>query len=64
MAFILLFFVKKKHLSNNSEETLDYDKTKQNSVPTYIDIFLYLGLLFLICIPFIQLVKEVIPMLK
>ena len=37
---------------------LDYGITKQASVLSYMDIFLYLGLLFLFCIPFILLVKK------
>ena len=31
---------------------------KQATVLSYMDIFLYLGILFLLCIPFILLVKE------
>ncbi|HNP33656.1 MAG TPA: MDR family MFS transporter [Flavobacterium sp.] len=39
-------------------KVLDYAVTKQSSVLSYMDIFLYLGLLFLFCIPFILLVKK------
>ena len=39
-------------------KVLDFGVTKQSTVLSYIDIFLYLGLLFLFCIPFILLVKK------
>jgi DHA2 family multidrug resistance protein len=40
-----------------SYQTLDYMVTKQSSVLSYMDAFLYLGILFLICIPFILMVR-------
>ncbi|MBV7529546.1 DHA2 family efflux MFS transporter permease subunit [Chitinophaga sp. sic0106] len=36
---------------------LDYSVTKQASVLSYMDSFLYLGILFLICIPFVLMVR-------
>ena len=39
-------------------KVLDFGITKQSAVLSYMDIFLYLGLLFLFCIPFILLVKK------
>lgn len=39
-------------------QTLDYMVTKQAAVLSYMDVFLYLGLLFLICVPFILMVKS------
>lgn len=39
-------------------QSLKYSITKQAAVLSYMDVFLYLGLLFLICIPFILFVKE------
>ncbi|UPT70382.1 MAG: multidrug efflux MFS transporter [Flavobacterium sp. JAD_PAG50586_2] len=39
-------------------KVLDFSVTKQATVLSYMDIFLYLGLLFLFCIPFILLVKK------
>ncbi|HVI49045.1 MAG TPA: DHA2 family efflux MFS transporter permease subunit [Chitinophaga sp.] len=36
---------------------LDFSVTKQAAVMSYMDVFLYLGLMFLICIPFVLLVK-------
>ncbi|MEC5145489.1 DHA2 family efflux MFS transporter permease subunit [Chitinophaga sp. 212800010-3] len=36
---------------------IDYSVTKQAAVMSYMDVFLYLGLMFLICIPFILMVK-------
>lgn len=37
---------------------LDLSVTKQATVLSYMDVFLYLGILFLLCIPFILLVKR------
>jgi DHA2 family multidrug resistance protein len=37
--------------------TLDHLVTKQASVLSYMDAFLYLGIMFLICIPFVLMVK-------
>ena len=39
-------------------KVLDFGVTKQSTVLSYMDIFLYLGVLFLICIPFILLIKK------
>lgn len=39
-------------------KVLDYDVIKQSTVLTYMDVFFYLGILFLICIPFILLIKK------
>jgi DHA2 family multidrug resistance protein len=39
-------------------KALDYTVTKQAAVLSYMDVFLYLGIMFLICIPFILLVKN------
>ncbi|MFC6269199.1 DHA2 family efflux MFS transporter permease subunit [Frigoriflavimonas asaccharolytica] len=39
-------------------QSLQYSVAKQAAVLSYMDIFLYLGILFLICIPFILFVKE------
>ena len=38
-------------------KALDYSVSKQASVLSYMDVFLYLGVLFLICVPFVLLVK-------
>ncbi len=38
-------------------QTLDYMVMKQAAVLSYMDVFLYLGILFLICIPFVLMVK-------
>ena len=38
-------------------KSLDYMVTKQASILSYMDVFLYVGLMFLFCIPFILLVK-------
>lgn len=39
-------------------KTLDYSVMKQASVLSYMDVFLYLGIMFLVCIPFILMVKS------
>lgn len=39
-------------------KVLDYSTTKQAGVLSYMDVFLYLGIIFLICVPFIMLVKD------
>lgn len=41
-----------------AHKVLDFAVTKQSTVLSYMDVFLYLGLLFLFCIPFILLVKK------
>lgn len=38
-------------------QTLDYMIMKQAAVLSYMDVFLYIGLMFLICIPFVLMVK-------
>jgi len=38
-------------------QSLDYMVMKQAAVLSYMDVFLYLGLMFLICIPFVLMVK-------
>jgi MFS transporter, DHA2 family, multidrug resistance protein len=39
-------------------KVLDYGVTKQSTVLSYMDVFLYLGILFLVCIPIILLIKN------
>lgn len=41
----------------SSYQSLEYSINKQATVLSYMDVFLYLGVLFLICIPFVLLVK-------
>lgn len=36
---------------------LDFTVTKQAAVLSYMDVFLYLGVMFMICVPFVLLVK-------
>ncbi|MBS1575598.1 MAG: DHA2 family efflux MFS transporter permease subunit [Bacteroidetes bacterium] len=38
-------------------QAMDYSVTKQAMVLSYMDVFLYVGMIFLICIPFILMVK-------
>jgi DHA2 family multidrug resistance protein len=38
-------------------KALDYSVMKQAAVLSYMDVFLYLGVLFLICVPFVLMVK-------
>lgn len=55
-------FIAKGFTPNNaldkSYKLLDYSITKQAAVLSYMDAFLYLGIMFLICIPFILLVRN------
>ena len=41
----------------DSYQSLEYMVMKQASVLSYMDVFFYLGIMFLICIPFVLLVK-------
>ena len=43
---------------NKAYKVLDYNVTKQSAVLSYMDIFMYLGLLFLVCIPIILIMKK------
>lgn len=43
---------------NSAYKLIDYSISKQASVLSYMDIFLYLGILFIVCIPFILMVKR------
>jgi DHA2 family multidrug resistance protein len=38
-------------------KVLDYSITKQAAVQSYMEAFLYLGVMFLLCIPFVLFVK-------
>jgi len=38
-------------------QSLDFSIMKQSMVLSYMDVFLYIGILFLICVPFILLIK-------
>ncbi len=40
-----------------THQLLDFSVTKQAGVLSYMDVFLYLGVMFLICIPFVLMVK-------
>jgi DHA2 family multidrug resistance protein len=54
-------FIAKGHASNialgEAYKAMDGSVTKQAMVLSYMDVFLYIGLLFLIVIPFVLLVK-------
>ena len=39
-------------------QVIDYSVLKQSTVLSYMDIFLYLGIMFLCCIPIILLIKK------
>src|SRR3954471_8327214 len=43
--------------AQNGYRALDFVVSKQAAVLSYMDVFLYLGLLFLICVPFVLMVK-------
>jgi len=42
---------------NTGYQLLDYTVTRQAATLSYMDVFLYLGILFLICVPFVLMVK-------
>lgn len=41
----------------SSYQSLDYIVSKQAAVLSYMEVFLYLGVLFLLCVPFVLMVK-------
>ncbi|MFP9118636.1 DHA2 family efflux MFS transporter permease subunit [Flavobacterium sp. RNTU_13] len=43
---------------DKAHKAMEFSVIKQATVLAYMDIFLYLGILFLICIPFILLIKQ------
>jgi DHA2 family multidrug resistance protein len=43
--------------SQSAYKLLQYSVAKQAAVLSYMDAFLYIGMLFLICIPFVLLVR-------
>lgn len=43
---------------NKAHQVLEYSVLKQSTVMSYMDIFMYLGILFLCCIPIIFLIKK------
>lgn len=43
---------------NSAYQALDYSVNKQAIVQTYMDVFLYIGLMFLATVPFILMVKD------
>jgi DHA2 family multidrug resistance protein len=43
---------------NKAYQIMDFSVMKQATVQSYMDIFLFLGLLFICCIPIIFLVKK------
>jgi len=56
------FFMSKGFSVNESlkkaYQILDLSVTKQSAVLSFMDVFLYLGILFLICVPFVLLIKK------
>ena len=42
---------------NSAYQSLDYAVGKQAAVLSYMDVFLYIGIMFLICVPFVFFVK-------
>jgi len=43
---------------NKAHQVLEYSVIKQSTVMSYMDIFMYLGIMFLCCIPIIFLIKK------
>lgn len=46
-----------KRAAGSAYQALEYSVMKQATVMSYMDVFLYLGILFLICVPFVMMVK-------
>jgi DHA2 family multidrug resistance protein len=46
-----------KKALGSSYQLMEYSVMKQATVMSYMDVFLYLGILFLVCIPFVMMVK-------
>lgn len=44
--------------TQDAYKVLDYSVTKQAMVLSYMDVFLYIGLMFLICVPFVLMIKS------
>ncbi|PGH37232.1 MAG: MFS transporter, partial [Candidatus Nephrothrix sp. EaCA] len=42
---------------NAGYRLLDLGVSKQAAVLSYMDVFLYLGIIFLLCVPFVMMVK-------
>ncbi|MGY5355796.1 DHA2 family efflux MFS transporter permease subunit [Wenyingzhuangia sp. IMCC45467] len=57
-----MMFVSKGYAANEALEKaykiIEVSVMKQATVLSYMDIFLYLGVLFLLCIPFVMLIKK------
>jgi DHA2 family multidrug resistance protein len=43
---------------NKAYQAMDYGVMKQAAVLSYIDVFMWLGILFLVCIPFVLVIKK------
>lgn len=43
---------------NKAYKMLDYIVNRQATVLSYMDVFIYLGILFLLCVPFVLLIKK------
>ena len=43
---------------SSAQQSLDYMVMKQAAVLSYMDVFMFIGLMFLFCIPFVLLVKQ------
>lgn len=41
-----------------AHKSLDYSVMKQATVLSYMDVFLYIGIMFLVCVPFVLLVRR------
>ncbi|MBN9283802.1 MULTISPECIES: MDR family MFS transporter [Flavobacterium] len=43
---------------NKAHQAIDYSVMKQATVLSYMDVFMYLGILFLVCVPFVLLIRK------
>ncbi len=55
-------FISKGYSSNEAlgkaHQLIDGSVTKQATLLSYMDVFLYLGILFLVCVPFVLMIKQ------
>jgi DHA2 family multidrug resistance protein len=43
---------------NSAYKSMDYMVMKQAAVMSYMDVFMFIGVMFLVCIPFVLLVRQ------
>jgi DHA2 family multidrug resistance protein len=57
LALMKQSFIARGQSPDAAYKALDFSVMKQAAVLSYMDAFLYIGILFLVCIPFVLLVR-------